>query len=109
MDNQLILPSTPADGVRVLALNRPSKRNALSQELITVFLEQLKAASRDDGVRVIVITGSSTFFCAGADIGEISRLDAEGARDCRYLSDLCSGMQAVRKPLIAAVEGMAVS
>ncbi|KAM0410891.1 hypothetical protein ACHAPD_010706 [Fusarium lateritium] len=107
MDHQLILPSAPADGVRVLALNRPSKRNALSQELITVFLEQLKAASRDDGVRVIVITGSSTFFCAGADIGEISRLDAEGARDCRYLSELCTGMQAVRKPLIAAVEGMA--
>ncbi|CAG1967882.1 unnamed protein product [Fusarium graminearum] len=108
MDQQLILPSTPADGVRVLALNRPSKRNALSQELITVFLEQLKTASQDDGVRVIVITGSSTFFCAGADIGEISRLDAEGARDCRYLSDLCTGMQAVRKPLIAAVEGMAL-
>ncbi|KAG8672339.1 hypothetical protein FPOAC2_05722 [Fusarium poae] len=108
MDHQLILPSTPADGVRVLALNRPSKRNALSQELITVFLEQLKAASMDDGVRVIVITGSSTFFCAGADIGEISRLDAEGVRDCRYLSDLCTGMQAVRKPLIAAVEGMAL-
>ncbi|CEI61744.1 hypothetical protein FVEN_g2806 [Fusarium venenatum] len=108
MDHQLILPSAPADGVRVLALNRPSKRNALSQELITVFLEQLKAASRDDGVRVIVITGSSTFFCAGADIGEISRLDAEGARDCRYLSELCTGMQAVRKPLIAAVEGMAL-
>ncbi|KAM0397072.1 hypothetical protein ACHAQC_004605 [Fusarium culmorum] len=107
MDQQLILPSTPADGVRVLALNRPSKRNALSQELITVFLEQLKTASQDDGVRVIVITGSSTFFCAGADIGEISRLDAEGARYCRYLSDLCTGMQAVRKPLIAAVEGMA--
>lgn len=63
MDQQLILPSTPADGVRVLALNRPSKRNALSQELITVFLEQLKTASQDDGVRVIVITGSSTFFC----------------------------------------------
>ncbi|KAF0639897.1 hypothetical protein FPSE5266_07625 [Fusarium pseudograminearum] len=108
MDQQLILSSTPADGVRVLALNRPSKRNALSQELITVFLEQLKTASQDDGVRVIVITGSSTFFCAGADIGEISRLDAEGARDCRYLSDLCTGMQAVRKPLIAAVEGMAL-
>ncbi|CAF3502881.1 hypothetical protein SNK05_005906 [Fusarium graminearum] len=108
MDQQLILPSNPADGVRVLALNRPSKRNALSQELITVFLEQLKTASQDDGVRVIVITGSSTFFCAGADIGEISRLDAEGARDCRYLSDLCTGMQAVRKPLIAAVEGMAL-
>ncbi|KAF5560004.1 enoyl hydratase [Fusarium napiforme] len=107
MEEQLVLTSTPADGVRVLALNRPSKRNALSQELITVFLEQLNTASRDDGVRVIVITGSSSFFCAGADIGEISRLDAEDARGCRYLADLCSGMQAVRKPLIAAVEGMA--
>jgi enoyl-CoA hydratase len=108
MTDQLILPSTPAAGVRVLALNRPSKRNALSQDLITVFLEHLHSASKDDGVRVIVITGSTTFFCAGADIGEISRLDAEEARKCRYLSDLCSGMQAVRKPLIAAVEGMAV-
>ncbi|QGI70268.1 hypothetical protein CEK26_002601 [Fusarium fujikuroi] len=125
MEEQLVLASTPADGVRVLALNRPSKRNALSQELITVFLEQLNTASSDDGVRVIVITGSSSFFCgnvpcpththnhmysvpmAGADIGEISRLDAEDARGCRYLADLCSGMQAVRKPLIAAVEGMA--
>ncbi|KAF5639991.1 enoyl hydratase [Fusarium tjaetaba] len=130
MEEQLVLASTPADGVRVLALNRPSKRNALSQELITVFLEQLNTASRDDGVRVIVITGSSSFFCGtvpcpthththtlppgtcraltGADIGEISRLDAEDARGCRYLADLCSGMQAVRKPLIAAVEGMAL-
>ncbi|WZH49646.1 ClpP/crotonase-like domain-containing protein [Fusarium acuminatum] len=107
MSESLIVASTPLEGVRVLALNRPSKRNALSQELITVFLEQLKTASRDDGVRVIVITGSSTFFCAGADIGEISKLDAESARGCRYLADLCAGMRAVRNPLIAAVEGMA--
>jgi len=63
MPDQLILPSTPAAGVRVLALNRPSKRNALSQDLITVFLEHLHSASNDDGVRVIVITGSTTFFC----------------------------------------------
>ncbi|RBQ79945.1 hypothetical protein FVER14953_21097 [Fusarium verticillioides] len=63
MEEQLVLASTPADGVRVLALNRPSKRNALSQELINVFLEQLNTVSKDDGVRVIVITGSSSFFC----------------------------------------------
>ncbi|KAF5018123.1 hypothetical protein F66182_9916 [Fusarium sp. NRRL 66182] len=108
MSDQLVLASTPAAGVRVLAFNRPSKRNALSQELITLFLELLKAASQDDGVRVIVVTGSSRFFCAGADIGEIARLDAQTARACRYLADLCTGMRAVRKPLIAAVEGMAL-
>jgi enoyl-CoA hydratase len=46
---------------------------------------------------------------AGADIKEISTLDAEGARQCRYLENLCQGLQSVRKPLVAAVEGMAVS
>ncbi|KAM5344226.1 hypothetical protein ACJ41O_012763 [Fusarium nematophilum] len=43
----------------------------------------------------------------GADISEISTLDAEAARGRRYLADLCTGMRAVRKPMIAAVEGMA--
>jgi hypothetical protein len=46
---------------------------------------------------------------AGADISEISALDAEAARGRRYLEDLCTGMRSVRKPVIAAVEGMAVS
>jgi enoyl-CoA hydratase len=46
---------------------------------------------------------------AGADIKEIAALDAEAARGCRYLGNLCAGMSAVRKPLLAAIEGMAVS
>lgn len=62
-DNDLVIASTPVDGVRVLAFNRPTKRNALSQQLITMFLEQLQEASRDRGVRVIVVTGSKSFFC----------------------------------------------
>jgi hypothetical protein len=45
---------------------------------------------------------------AGADIKEIAYLDSEAARKCRYLEDLCQGMARVRKPLIAAVEGLAV-
>ncbi|KPM43746.1 hypothetical protein AK830_g2756 [Neonectria ditissima] len=108
MTDELVLATTPAEGVRVLAFNRPAKRNALSQELIAVFLQHLLAASRDKAVRVVILTGSSTFFSAGADIKEISALDAEAARGCRYLADLCAGMRAVRKPLIAAVEGMAL-
>ncbi|RSL94088.1 hypothetical protein CDV31_014447 [Fusarium ambrosium] len=108
MSDELVIASTPVDGVRVLAFNRPTKRNALSQQLITVFLEQLQEASRDRGVRVIVVTGSKSFFCAGADISEISALDAEAARGHRYLEDLCTGMRSVRKPVIAAVEGMAL-
>ncbi|KAF7550328.1 hypothetical protein G7Z17_g5802 [Cylindrodendrum hubeiense] len=108
MTEALIISSTPEKGVRVLAFNRPSKRNALSAELISVFLEQLSVAAKDKAVRVIIITGTSTYFSAGADIKEISEMDAEAARGCRYLSNLCDGMRAVRKPLIAAVEGMAL-
>lgn len=36
-------------------------------------------------------------------------LDSEGARERRYLEDLCQGLRNVRKPLVASVEGMAVS
>jgi len=106
--DELVIVSTPAVGVRVLALNRPSKRNALSGALIKDFLEKLSAAAADALIGAIVITGTDTCFSAGADIKEISIMDAEAARQCRYLQDLCAGMAAVRKPIIAAAEGMAL-
>ena len=46
---------------------------------------------------------------AGADIKEIAALDTETVTQRRYLQDLCSGMRGVKKPLLAAVEGIAVS
>ena len=46
---------------------------------------------------------------AGADIKEISELDAAEAAKRRYLEDLCLGIKAVKKPILAAVEGVAVS
>ncbi|KAL4994733.1 ClpP/crotonase-like domain-containing protein [Aspergillus recurvatus] len=104
----LILTSSPRPGVRILALNRPVKRNALSQNLINELLLQLKIASDDDAIYSIIITGSDSFFSAGADIKEISRLDAEDAGRVRYLEDLCDGIRGIRKPVIVAVEGMAL-
>lgn len=50
-----------------------------------------------------------TDIAAGADIAEIAEMDAIDARACRYLEDLCHGMAAVRKPVMAAVDGPAVS
>lgn len=48
-------------------------------------------------------------FSAGADIREIAALDTEAATQRRYLEDLCSGIANAKKPLLAAVEGLAVS
>ena len=63
MSEPLVIASQPADGVKVLSLNRPTKRNALSQDLIGQLLKELASASADDGVKAIIITGSTTFFC----------------------------------------------
>ena len=49
------------------------------------------------------------FSKAGADLSDIAALDEVAARSCRYLEDLCMGMRSVRKPLLAAVNGPAVS
>ncbi|KAJ4250660.1 hypothetical protein NW762_011919 [Fusarium torreyae] len=109
-NNSLIIADSREDvqGVTVIALNRPDKRNALSKAMITEFLGALRQASADSNVKVIVVTGCGSCFSAGADIKEISAMDAEAARSCRYLEDLCLGMAAVRKPILAAVDGPAL-
>jgi enoyl-CoA hydratase len=63
---RLVMRSSPCENVRVLAINRPEKRNALSQEVIDRFLEELRDASQDESVRVVVVTGTDTLFCGTA-------------------------------------------
>ncbi|KAL4945830.1 hypothetical protein BDV06DRAFT_3450 [Aspergillus oleicola] len=106
--SDLILVLTPRPGIRVCALNRPAKRNALSQDLIKQLLLELERIEEDRDICAIIITGSDGVFSAGADIREISKMDAEDARRIRYLEDLCGGIRKVRKPVIAAVEGKAL-
>lgn len=68
MTKQFVIRSTPCDHVRVLAIHRPEKRNALSQQVIDCFLEELKDASHDEGCRVIVVTGTEAMFCGTGPI-----------------------------------------
>ncbi|KAJ2978375.1 hypothetical protein NQ176_g3848 [Zarea fungicola] len=106
--SSLVVTSTPANGVRLISLNRPDKRNALSEPLIRSLLSELSAASSDPEVFSIILTGNGPFFCAGADLNDIAPLDEAGARACRYLEDLCNGFLSVTKPIIAAVNGPAL-
>ncbi|OAA78411.1 enoyl-CoA hydratase/isomerase family protein [Akanthomyces lecanii RCEF 1005] len=100
--------STPTPGVRLICLNRPEKRNALSQPLIRSLLSELSNASADPNVFSIVLTGNGPFFCAGADLNDIAPLDEAGARASRYLENLCTGFASVKKPIIAAINGPAL-
>ncbi|HEY0300160.1 MAG TPA: enoyl-CoA hydratase-related protein [Rhizomicrobium sp.] len=99
------------DHVATLTLNRPQRRNALNPrayaEIETAFL----AASADDGVRVVIVTGADPAFCAGEDVkemmtGEIRAADAP-PRVARPTPAAMAALDCV-KPVIAAVNGTAV-
>ena len=97
------------DRVAVAKVNRPKALNALNievlQELIAVF-QQLDA---DDEVRVIILTGEGKAFVAGADIKQIASYTAPEARKFSKIGQqLMSIMEAVEKPIIAAINGFAL-
>lgn len=58
------------DGVAVVTLNRPKKRNAMSPQLHADMTRMLDELRYDDGVRVVVLTGAGETFCAGMDLKE---------------------------------------
>lgn len=65
----LVLIDDPAPGVRRLTLNRPDKRNALSNALRARLFALLEAHDRDEQVRVTILRGAGTCFSAGYDLG----------------------------------------
>lgn len=94
--------------IRVLTLNRPSRRNAIDLELRVVLADTLQAAMADESVRVIVLTGAGGTFCSGGDISTMERQPADRARPRvesaqRIVRTIWSGP----KPVVAAVEGHA--
>jgi methylglutaconyl-CoA hydratase len=70
MTDQATLLEVDARGVATITLNRPDNRNALSLELVDSLWANLAAAVQDQHVRVIVLTGTGSVFCAGADLKE---------------------------------------
>ena len=66
--------------VRVLTLNRPEARNALSGDLITALYGGLLAADEAEGVGAIVLTGADPAFCAGVDLKQAGREGAARSR-----------------------------
>jgi enoyl-CoA hydratase len=66
---RLVAADTPRPFVRRLTLNRPEKRNALSNELRAELFDALRAADRDETVRVSIVRGAGTCFSAGYDLG----------------------------------------
>ena len=108
-DEPLILIDDPAPHVRRLTLNRPAKRNALSNALRGEMFAALEAADRDQEVRVIVLRGAGTCFSSGYDLAGVGRLPfhTAGAQGqwARHVVEGCFRMWDLAKPIIAQVHG----
>ena len=61
------------DGVATLTLNRPDKRNAMSDDMRTQFIAALESVAADKAIRALVLTGAGKGFCAGGDIAGMER------------------------------------
>jgi len=109
--SNILLIDDPAPMVRRLTLNRPEKRNAISNALRAEVFEALDAADADDAVRVTILRGAGTCFSAGYDLGGGTRppFPYETARGAghwaRHVVDGCFRVWDLAKPVIAQVHG----
>lgn len=113
MSGDDVLLVTTHGGVRVLTMNRPERRNALSRELKLALAQAIIDADTDTAVSVVVVTGAGSSFCAGADLKDARAIDDAGAK---YRGPLHEPERSVyevmidnRKPLIAVLNGPAVA
>jgi enoyl-CoA hydratase len=102
-----------SDGVAVVTLAAPQRRNALTPEMARELVEVLDTVDADDSVAAVVITGEGRGFCAGANTSTLSDAGTNPLADDNFLglSDIYaafSRLGAMRAPTIAAVKGAAV-
>ena len=110
MENQT--PDSPVlyevrESAAILTLNRPARRNAISQKLLVHLYDGLDRANADPGVRAIVVTGAGDTFCSGLDLALLSTdnlMDPKGDG-----TDLLDVVARLTKPLIGAVNGHAIT
>lgn len=97
-------------GVCTLTINRPKKLNALNGQVLEELTQATAYAEQHDAVRALIITGSGEkAFVAGADIKELSALDAEsGKQAAEKGQQVFAGIEALGKPVIAVVNGYAL-
>ncbi|MFT5201967.1 MAG: enoyl-CoA hydratase [Candidatus Aldehydirespiratoraceae bacterium] len=101
-----------ADGpVRIVRLNRPEALNAANDELHSRLASIWSELAADDECRAVVLTGNGRAFCAGGDMGVLSRMHEDEAFRTHMLdegAEIVQGMVHFPMPVIAAVNGPAV-
>jgi enoyl-CoA hydratase len=108
-DDPILITDDPAPGVRRITLNRPAKRNALSNALRGEIFAALEAGDRDPEVRVMILRGAGTCFSSGYDLAGLGDLPFHTAGGqgqwARHVVEGCFRIWDLAKPVIAQVHG----
>jgi enoyl-CoA hydratase/carnithine racemase len=95
------------DGILQIRINRPEKKNALTQEMYTAMANALAQADDNPDVRVVTLTGTGDSFTSGNDVADFLKRDTSSS-DQRPVGAFLTTIASTRKPLIAGVNGMAI-
>lgn len=96
---------------RVIRLNRPERRNAVSLKAMDEIIAAAKEAEADASTRALIITGNAEYFCAGADLNDALAISspAEGVEYFKCWHRLNDTLEKLAKPVIAAIEGFCMT
>jgi len=99
------------DGVARVTLDRPEVRNAFDEVVIKKLTQAFHEIAADSGIRVVVLAGNGTAFCAGADLNWMKRMAKyghdENLADARALAEMLAALDRLPQPTIARVHGPA--
>ncbi len=96
------------NGVALVTINRPQKRNAMALEQWRGLAAAFRGFAADDAVRTAVLFGAGGHFCAGADIGEFEAVRRNASDNDVYsaaVTEAAASIMELEKPVIAAIEG----
>jgi enoyl-CoA hydratase/carnithine racemase len=97
---------TQEDGIRIIRMNRPNKKNALTQPMYAEMTRALREAEASEAIRCLVLTGGPGAFCAGSDISDFQKRAEGGLKPITV--DFLHALVRNPKPLLAAVDGLAI-
>ena len=106
-----VLLRTDQGGIANLTLNRPNAYNALSEELLAALQNELDDISSDSSIRVVVLEGSGTAFCAGHDLKQMRANPSREYYDSLFntCSQFMLTVMRIPQPVIAKVHGIATA
>ncbi|MDZ4716312.1 MAG: enoyl-CoA hydratase-related protein [Cytophagales bacterium] len=108
-----LIDYTAKNRIGYITLNRPDKRNALNQEMVSELRNAFATAADDPEAKVVVLKANGDAFCAGADLAYLQQLQKfsyeENLEDSRNLKALYHQVYTLPKVVIAQVEGSAIA